>query len=45
MVTAGAGLGASVDGLSWYGMWEASVAINAMCIRNGRNGVWRGAGI
>lgn len=29
----------------WYTVWQAVVAINAMCIRNGQSGEWRSLGI
>ena len=29
---------------SWYTIWEAMVAINAMCIRNGQRGRWLSIG-
>ena len=29
---------------SWYTVWQAVVAINAMCIRNGQRGKWLSIG-
>ena len=33
-----------VDFTTWYKLWEAAVAINAMCIRHGKAGYWDGIG-
>ena len=33
-----------VDFTSWYKLWEAAVAINAMCVRHGKAGYWEGIG-
>ncbi|KAG7007407.1 NADPH:adrenodoxin oxidoreductase [Physcia stellaris] len=30
-----------VDRSSWYRLWEAATAINAMCVRHGKAGYWR----
>lgn len=32
------------DVLAWKLVWDASTAINAMCIQQGRSGVWNGLG-
>ena len=29
---------ADTDTETWYGLWEATVALNAMCVRSGKNG-------
>ena len=29
---------------SWYVVWQAVVAINAMCIRSGQSGKWNSLG-
>ena len=34
----------AVDFSSWYRFWEAAVAINAMCVRDGKAGSWEGIG-
>lgn len=32
------------DEVSGYQIWEAAVAINAMCIKHGKGGLWKGLG-
>ena len=36
--------GHTMQDSSWYTFWEAVVAINAMCIRNGQRGRWLSIG-